>query len=48
MEQPGVQQLFFQHIKNNLPPHISLVDEITGSLQVFLLDEDTVAIPFVR
>jgi hypothetical protein len=34
MEQPGVQQLFFQHIKNNLPPHLSLVDEIAGLLNV--------------
>src|SRR5215467_12866569 len=28
MEQPSVQQLFFQHIKNNLAPHLSFVDEI--------------------
>jgi hypothetical protein len=34
MEQPGVQQLFFQHIKNNLPPHLSLVDEIAELLNV--------------
>ena len=34
MEQPGVQQLFFQHIKNNLPPHLSLVDEIAALLNI--------------
>jgi hypothetical protein len=34
MEQPGVQQLFFQHIRNNLPPNLSLVDEIAELLNV--------------
>ena len=34
MEQPGVQQLFFQHFKNNLPPHLSLVDEIAELLKI--------------
>jgi hypothetical protein len=34
MDQPGVQQLFFQHIKNNLPPHLSLVDEIGERLNI--------------
>ena len=29
-----MQQLFFQHIRNNLPPHLSLVDEIAGLLNV--------------
>ena len=30
----GVQQLFFQHIKTGLPPHLSLVDEIAGMLNI--------------
>jgi transcriptional regulator with XRE-family HTH domain len=30
----GVQQLFFQHIKNNLPPHLSFVDEIAEQLGI--------------
>src|SRR5882762_1404739 len=34
MEQPSVQQLFFQHIRNNLPPHLSFVDEIAGLLNI--------------
>src|SRR6185369_5183870 len=34
MDQPSVQQLFFQHIKNNLPPHLSLVDEIAEILNI--------------
>ena len=34
MDQPGVQQIFFQHIKNNLPPHLSLVDEIADLLNI--------------
>jgi len=34
MEQPGAQQLFFQHIKNNLPSHLSLVDEIAALLNI--------------
>ncbi|MBS1935043.1 MAG: hypothetical protein JST96_13660, partial [Bacteroidetes bacterium] len=31
---PGVQQLFFQHIKSNLPSHLSLVDEIADLLDI--------------
>ncbi|HTQ65496.1 MAG TPA: hypothetical protein VMI12_11915 [Puia sp.] len=34
MDQPSVQQVFFQHIKNNLPPHLSLVDEIAELLNI--------------
>jgi len=34
MEQADVQQVFFQHIKNNLPPHLSLVDEIAELLNI--------------
>ncbi|HTQ27025.1 MAG TPA: hypothetical protein VMI35_02820 [Puia sp.] len=34
MEQQDVQQLFFQHIKNNLPSHLSLVDEIAELLNI--------------
>lgn len=34
MEQPDVQQVFFQHIKNNLPPHLSFVDEIAEILNI--------------
>jgi hypothetical protein len=34
MDQPGVQQLLFQHIKNNLPPHLSLVDEVAELLNI--------------
>jgi hypothetical protein len=34
MDQPSVQQLFFQHIKDNLPPHLSLVDEIADHLNI--------------
>jgi hypothetical protein len=34
MDQPNVQQLLFQHIKNNLPPHLSLVDEIAELLNI--------------
>ncbi len=34
MEQPNVQQLFFQHIRNNLPPHLSFVDEIAELLNI--------------
>ncbi|PWT77911.1 MAG: hypothetical protein C5B59_02785 [Bacteroidetes bacterium] len=34
MEQPDVQQLFFQHIKNNLPRHLSLVDEVAELLNI--------------
>src|SRR5579871_2321816 len=28
------QQVFFQHIKNNLPQHLSLVDEIADLLNI--------------
>ncbi|HVM88110.1 MAG TPA: hypothetical protein VMT76_07960 [Puia sp.] len=31
---PGVQQLFFQHIKSSLPQHLSLVDEIAELLNI--------------
>jgi hypothetical protein len=34
MEQPGVQQVFFQHIRNNLPAHLSFVDEIAELLNI--------------
>lgn len=34
MEQPGVQQVFFQHIKSNLASHLSLVDEIAELLNI--------------
>lgn len=34
MEQADVQQVFFQHIKNNLPPHLSFVDEIAELLNI--------------
>ncbi|HTS43242.1 MAG TPA: hypothetical protein VMH01_02525 [Puia sp.] len=34
MENPTVQQLFFQHIRNNLPPHLSFVDEIAELLNI--------------
>ncbi|HTS45328.1 MAG TPA: hypothetical protein VMH01_13095 [Puia sp.] len=34
MEQTGAQQVFFQHIRNTLPPHISLVDEIAELLNI--------------
>ena len=34
MEQPGVQQVFFQHIRNNLPAHLSFVDEIAELLDI--------------
>lgn len=34
MEITGVQQLFFQHIKVNLPPHLSLVDEVAELLNI--------------
>jgi len=30
----GAQQLFFQHIKNNLPAHLSFVDEIAEQLNI--------------
>src|SRR4051812_22999193 len=34
MDQPSVQQLFFQHIKTSLPPHLSFVDEIGELLNI--------------
>ena len=34
MEQPGVQQIFFQHIKSNLAAHLSLVDEVAELLKI--------------
>jgi hypothetical protein len=34
MDQYSVQQLFFNHIKNNLPPHLSFVDEIAELLNI--------------
>jgi BetR domain len=34
MDQPGVQQVFFQHVKANLAPHLSLVDEVADLLNI--------------
>ena len=34
MEQHSLQQLFFTHILNNLPQHISLVDSVAGLLNI--------------
>ncbi len=34
MDQPGVQQIFFQHIKANLAAHLSLVDEVADLLGI--------------
>jgi len=34
MDQPGVQQIFFQHVKSNLAAHLSLVDEIAELLNI--------------
>src|SRR5215467_7685344 len=34
MDQANVQQVFFQHIRNNLPAHLSLVDEIAELLNI--------------
>ncbi len=34
MESADVQQSFFQHIKNNLPAHLSLVDEVAALLDI--------------
>ncbi len=34
MNQPGVQQIFFQHIKSNLASHLSLVDEVADLLNI--------------
>jgi hypothetical protein len=34
MDQPGVQQIFFQQIKSRLPVHLSLVDEVAEHLKI--------------
>ena len=34
MEPNGIQVLFFQHLKSQLPPHLSLVDEIADLLNI--------------
>ncbi len=34
MEHQDIQTVFFQHIKNTLPPHLSFVDEIAEILQI--------------
>lgn len=34
METLGAQQLFFQHIKSLLPPHLSMVDEVAEILDI--------------
>jgi len=34
MDQPGVQQLFFQHVKSNMAAHLSLVDEVAELLGI--------------
>lgn len=34
MDQPGVQQIFFQHVKANLAVHLSLVDEVAELLNI--------------
>src|SRR3982751_958009 len=34
MEVANTQILFFQHIKNALPPHISMVDDIAEQLNI--------------
>jgi hypothetical protein len=34
MEQRDIQAVFFQHIKNSLPPHLSFVDEIAEILEI--------------
>ena len=34
MDQPGVQQVFFQHVKANLAAHLSLVDEVADLLNI--------------
>jgi hypothetical protein len=34
MNQPGVQQVFFQHIKANLAAHLSMVDEVADLLSI--------------
>ena len=34
MESQGIQQLFFQHLKGNLPGHISMVDDVAEVLNI--------------
>lgn len=34
MNQPGAQQIFFQHIKSSLAAHLSLVDEVADLLNI--------------
>ena len=34
MDSTGAQQVFFNHIKGMLPPHISFVDEIAEELNI--------------
>ena len=34
METTGAQQAFFRHIKEILPPHLSMVDEVSGILEI--------------
>ena len=34
MNQPGAQQVFFQHIKTSLATHLSLVDEVADLLNI--------------
>ena len=34
MDSPGIQQLFFQHIKGNLPNHISMVNDVAEVLEI--------------
>ncbi len=34
MDQPSVQQVFFQHIKSNLANHLSMVDEVAELLNI--------------
>ena len=34
MNSPGIQQLFFKHIKGNLPGHISMVDDLAEVLDI--------------
>src|SRR5258706_1092065 len=34
MQEPNTQVLFFQHIKNNIPPHVSFVDDIAEQLNI--------------
>ena len=34
MESAGIQQLFFQKIKENMPAHLSFVDDIAEVLEI--------------